>query len=171
MEVYSIPCSGAAYLSTARSFNANVISSTSSLSCPCPRCAFYVQDVWWMLMDPSQAPLCVVQLACLVMGALLSLRTVMYSHHTIGVAFRTLHSTSIAAAIGRTEVSKTIPDPIAAQRGSTQLSLGTPNNKAGVLELDSSCSGFTKSSLYMQSMSCQHWIRLLTGAGKVPCGP
>jgi hypothetical protein len=84
-------------------------------------------------------------------------------------ALRSLHTTQKADAEVPTTSSSSSSRPMTeiAKAGSNQLSLETPNNKAGVLI----CYGFLYILLNtLQSMFCRRWTRLPTGHDRVLCG-
>lgn len=90
------------------------------------------------------------------------------------VALRSLHSSKPASSNDAPLFSTNPNEPITtiAERGSTQLSLREPQNKAGTSnpDLPNPLTRHLTRLVLGQSTFCQRWTRSRTGVGRVRCG-
>jgi hypothetical protein len=93
-------------------------------------------------------------------------------------AFRALHASAPAAKPIETTTTDSAGTPITtlAKHGSNQLSLETPQNRAGVFTLSRSDGGRAGNTNkqgcgVLQNMFCHPLTKLRTGRANLPCGP
>ena len=90
------------------------------------------------------------------------------------VALRSLHSSKPTSSNDAPLFSTNPNEPITtiAERGSTQLSLREPQNKAGTshLDLPDTPTRYLTRLVLGQSTHCRHWTRSRIGLGRVRCG-